>query len=253
MTASKSTDSLTIIESAFKIIPGRETDFLAFQASVIPLATAQDGFRSVYSGPIMDSSWVYFGARFENEELMNTWHEHPQHRVIQRSAPRWWTSLYLRKWRALSPGELPGARLMVETNLRVDTEFDDARWKVVRQALATLGPSGALPFETLTGEFEAHPFQFVGPFGIVPATDKLPYLLVTHWTSADRFEAWKSSDSYRALEGLGDVTSELFVAVEEKRQRENLREDRLQRDWDWAKEGSHWRARSRPRALPTRR
>jgi heme-degrading monooxygenase HmoA len=58
-------------------------------------------------------------------------------------------------------------------------------------------------------------------------------LLTTHWFSADHFNAWKSSNSYRALQSLGDVSSELFVPLVETRPREHLRDDKLQRDWEW--------------------
>ena len=103
----------------------------------------------------------------------------------------------------------------------------------VRQALAELGAAGAQPFETLTGEFESHPFQFSGPLLVAPAADKVPYLLTTHWSSVDDFNAWTSSSSYRALQCLGDVSSELFVPMVEARMREHLRDDKLQRDWEW--------------------
>ena len=107
----------------------------------------------------------------------------------------------------------------------------------MRQALAELGAAGAQPIETLTGEFEAHPFQFSGPLLVAPDTGKVPYLLTTHWSSADHFNAWKSSGSYRALQSLGDVSSELFVPIVETWPREHLRDDKLQRDWEWPLEG----------------
>jgi hypothetical protein len=37
----------------------------------------------------------------------------------------------------------------------------------------------------------------------------------------------------RALQSLGDVSSELFVPMVETRTREHLRDDKLQRDWEW--------------------
>jgi heme-degrading monooxygenase HmoA len=236
VTATKATGPLAVLEAAFKIIPGKEAAFLAYQASVVPLAAAQPGFRAGYSGPVWDTTWVYFGARFDSEEQMNAWHGEPQHRVIQKSAPNWWTSLYLRKWRPPMPGEVLGDRLMSETSILVDTALDDTQIQSVRQALAELGAAGAQPFETLTGEFEAHPFQFSGPLLVAPAADKVPYLLTTHWSSADHFNAWKSSSSYRALQSLGDVSSELFVPLVETRPREHLRDDKLQRDWEWTLE-----------------
>jgi hypothetical protein len=138
MTATKATGPLAVLESGFKIIPGKESDFLAYQATVVQLAMEQDGFRATYGGPVWDSTWVYFGARFESEEQMNAWHGEPRHRVIQKSAANWWTALYLRKWRAPMPGEVLGNRLMSETSILVGTALDDAQTKSVRQALAEL-------------------------------------------------------------------------------------------------------------------
>jgi heme-degrading monooxygenase HmoA/uncharacterized protein (DUF302 family) len=239
VTATKATGPLAVLEAAFRIIPGKETAFLAYQASVVPLAAAQPGFRAAYSGPIWDSTWVYFGACFDSEEQMNTWHREPQHRVIQKSAPNWWTALYLRKWRPPMPGEILGDRLMSETRILVDTALDDTRMNSVRQALADLGAAGAQPFETLTGEFEGQPYQFAGPVLIAPVADAKLYLLTTHWSSPDHFNAWRSSRSYRALQSLGDVSSELFVPLVETRTREHLRADKLQRDWKWTLEDRH--------------
>lgn len=236
VTARKATGPAAVLEAAFKIIPGKETDFLAYQASVVPLAAAQPGFRSAYSGPVRDTTWVYFGARFDSEEQMNAWHGERQHLVIQKSAPNWWTSLYLRKWRPPMSGEVLGDRLMSETSILVDTALDDTQIQSMRQALAELGAAGAQPFETLTGEFAEHPYQLSGPLLVAPAADKVPYLLTTHWSSADHFNAWKSSSSYRALQRLGDVSSELFVPLVETRPREHLRADKLQRDWEWTRE-----------------
>jgi hypothetical protein len=175
MTATKVTGPVAVLEAAFKIIPGKQTAFLAYQASVVPLAAAQSGFRAAYSGPVRDSKWVYFGARFDSEEQMDAWHGEPEHRVIQKSAPDWWTSLYLRTWRPQMPGEVLGDRLMSETNILAGTALDDAQMQSVRQALAELCAAGAQPFETLTGQFEANPYQFSGPLLVAPAADKVPY------------------------------------------------------------------------------
>jgi heme-degrading monooxygenase HmoA len=77
-----------------------------------------------------------------------------------------------------------------------------------------------------------HPFQFVGPVAVVLAADRVLYSRTTHWSSAEQFNAWKSSSSYRALQCIGAVSSELFVAMEETRPRDHLRDDKLQRDWE---------------------
>ena len=125
MTATEATGHLAVLcKAAFKIIPGQETDFQPFQAKVVPLAAAQPGFRTAYFGPVRDTTWVYFGARFDSDEQMNAWHGERQHRVIQKSAPNSWTALYLRKWRPPMPGEVLGDRLMSETRILVDTALD---------------------------------------------------------------------------------------------------------------------------------
>lgn len=233
MTATKAAGHLAVLESGFRIIPGKEADFLAYQATVVPLAMEQDGFWSVYSRQVWNSTWMYFGARFDSEEQMNAWHGEPQHRVIQKSAPNWWTALYLRKWRPPMPGDVLGNRLMSETRILVDAALDDTQTQSVGQALAEVGSAGAQRFETLTGEFETQPFQFAGPVQRAPAAGHVLYSLIAHWFSADHFGAWKTSTSYRALQSLGDVSSELLVPMVEKRARKHLRDDKLQRDWQW--------------------
>ena len=44
MTATNATGPLAVLESGFRIIPGKEIYFLAYQATVVPLAMEQDGF-----------------------------------------------------------------------------------------------------------------------------------------------------------------------------------------------------------------
>jgi hypothetical protein len=45
MTTTKATGPLALLKSGFKVIPGKETDFLAYEARVAPLAMEHDGFR----------------------------------------------------------------------------------------------------------------------------------------------------------------------------------------------------------------
>jgi antibiotic biosynthesis monooxygenase (ABM) superfamily enzyme len=56
MTATKATGPVAVLEAAFKIIPGKETDFQAYQANVVPLAAAQPGFLAAYFGPVRDTT-----------------------------------------------------------------------------------------------------------------------------------------------------------------------------------------------------
>ena len=69
-----------------------------------------------------------------------------------------------------------------------------------------VGPSlreyGALPFETLTGVFEAQPYQFVGPLQEFPALAPTRYLLLTHWPTNDALQAWLRSGVIEATFGL---------------------------------------------------
>ncbi|MGQ7932362.1 hypothetical protein [Paraburkholderia sp. D1E] len=232
MKSKNSTGIPIVLEAGFKIIPGKEADFLDFQDKMVTVAMKQGGFGAVYGGPILDSTWVYFGVRFDSEEQMNAWYMHPQHQAAHKSAyAKWWTGVYIRKWRTPTPGETLGDRLMSETRLSVDTPLDEEQMKFVQQALGGLDAAGAVQFETLTGEFELRPCQFVGPVEISPAADKMFYSLITHWSSADLFNAWKVSSDYQALQSLGEISSELFVALEETRPRDYLRDDKLQREW----------------------
>ena len=232
MVATKGAGPKIVLEAGFKIIQGKEADFMASQAKMVPVAMQQDGFGAVYGGPILNSPWLYFGVRFDSEEQMDAWHLHPRHQAVQKSAyAKWWTDVYLRKWIEPASGQASCDRLMCETRLFLDAPLRDEQLKIVEETLAGLTAFGAKPFETHTGEFERQPYQFVGPVEIAPAIEKVIYLLITHWSSDDQLDAWKISDSYCALQGLGEVSSEVFAALKETRPRDNLRDDKLQRDW----------------------
>ena len=97
---------LTVLESCFKIVPGMEAELAELQGRFWPVATSQPGFISVQVGTIVNSTWLYFGVRFESTNLMDAWHRHPDHQVIQKLGyARYWTALYPAKWRVALPGE----------------------------------------------------------------------------------------------------------------------------------------------------
>jgi hypothetical protein len=50
MTATEATGLRAVLEAAFKIVPGKEPPFLAYQATVVPLAAAQPGFGLLTAG-----------------------------------------------------------------------------------------------------------------------------------------------------------------------------------------------------------
>jgi heme-degrading monooxygenase HmoA len=231
-TAPAEKNVLTVLESCFKIVPGMEAELVELQRRVWAVTTRQPGFISVQVGTIVNSTWIYFGVRFESKNQMDAWHRHPGHQVIQQMGyAKLWTALYLRKWRVALPGEALGERLMCETRLVTKSPLTPEQFASLKPMLDGIGDAGALHFETLTGEYEPQPYQLVAPVQITPAIDGTMYSLITHWSSASAIEAWRESAGYRLLSGLGDVSSETFVPAVEDEARDRLRPDRLQRDW----------------------
>jgi heme-degrading monooxygenase HmoA len=229
---SAQSQALTVLEAGFKIIPGKEADFFAIQGRMVPVGASQPGFISVQGGLIADSTWLYFGVRFESKAQMDAWHRHSGHQAVQQMAyAKFWTAVYLRKWRVALPGEAFGERLMCETRLICESSLDEAQLASIKSTLSGLGEAGAQRFETLTGEYEHQPYQFVGPVEITPAPSGTLYSLITHWSSHAALQAWQQSTAFEHLKRLGRVSSETFVAVVEDEQRDRLRSDRLQREW----------------------
>ena len=223
---------LTVLESCFKIAPGMEAELAELQKQFWPVATSQPGFISVGIGPIVNSNWFYFGVRFASKNQMDAWHRHPRHQVIQKMGyAKYWSALYLRKWRVTLPGEALGERLMCETRLVTKSPLTPEHLASLKPMLDGIGDAGALRFETLTGEYEPQPYQFVAPVRITPAVEGTMYALITHWSSASAIEAWRESAGYLLFPALGDVSSETFVPAVEDEVRDRLRPDRLQRDW----------------------
>jgi heme-degrading monooxygenase HmoA len=223
---------LTVLESCFKVVPGMEAELAELQRRFWPVATSQPGFVSVQVGTIVNSTWLYFGVRFASKNQMDAWHRHPRHQAIQKLGyEKLWSALYLRKWRITLPGEAFGERLMCETRLVTNSPLTPEQLASLKPMLDGIGDAGALRFETLTGEYEPQPYQFVAPVQITPAVDGTMYALITHWSVASAISAWRESATYGLLPALGDVTSETFVPAVEDEARDRLRPDRLQRDW----------------------
>jgi antibiotic biosynthesis monooxygenase (ABM) superfamily enzyme len=224
--------SLTLLEAGFKILPGKEEGFFALQQKMVPVAAKQPGFLAVYGGLIHASNWLYFGVRFETQADMETWHLQPQHQAMQKQAyAKWWSAVYLRKWRQPVGDEQYETSILVETRIRRAAVLEPAHLERVTELLGHLSGFGAKPFETLTGEFEAQPYQFVGPLEIAPAADAILYSLITHWNSLDAVEAWEASSYYHELMQFGEVSSDKFIPFVETGERDGMREDRLHRQW----------------------
>ena len=231
-----STHPQILMEAGFKIIPGKEAEFIEVQNRMVPIGMEQPGFVAVYGGEIADSSWLYFSVRFASPQTMSTWHEHRGHKAMQRGAyDKWWTAMYIRKWQRPQGDALTGDRLLCETLIARDTPLTEADKATLKAAAAELQQFKVKQFETLSGQFEPQPYQLVGPLEIAPTpADKL-YVMITHWRSPADFVAWQESASYRKLSEFGRVSSEVFVPYAEPEKRDYLRDDKLQRDWTLAK------------------
>jgi heme-degrading monooxygenase HmoA len=224
--------SLTLLEAGFKILPGKERDFFALQQKMVPVASKQPGFLAVYGGLIRASNWLYFGVRFETQAEMEAWHFHPQHQAMQKQAyAKWWSAVYLRKWRLPVGDEQYETNVLCETRIQRLAALESSELERAAELLAHLTDFGAKPFETLTGEFEAQPYQLVGPLEIAPAADAVLYSLITHWNVLADVQAWEASRYFQELKRFGDVSSDKFVPFVETGKRDFLREDRLHRQW----------------------
>ena len=223
---------LTLMEAGFRIIPGKEAEFFEVQNRMVPIGMSQPGFVAVYGGPIAASDWLYFSVRFASPQEMHAWHGQRGHQAVQRMAyEKFWTAMYIRKWQRAADGAAAGDRLLCETRIERETPLSNNESGALHAALGRLGEFGTKPFETLTGQYEAQPCQFVGPLEIAPAAAPVSYALVTHWSSTADIARWRESAPYRAIEALGRVATETFVPYVEPEERLNLRQDRLQRDW----------------------
>ena len=205
---------------------------MTVHAKMLPVAMEQPGFVSVYGGPILKSTWLYFGARFSSRAQMNAWYHHRGHQgVIKMAYAKWWSAVYIRKWETPTQRATPATRLMCETRVHAGMPLDGRQTSMIERLCAGLTSAGCSPFETLTGEYEPQPYQLVGPLEIAPGSDQVIYSLITHWASDARLAAWLQSENYASFRSLGPVTSETFVAAEETDERNFLRTDKLQRQW----------------------
>lgn len=224
--------SMVVMEAGFKIRPGQEAVFLSARDRMMPMAMAQPGFVSVYGGPIVNSSWLYFGVRFETPELMDAWYNVPQHQTIQGASKEWWTAVYIRKWCAPQADNGPDGPVLAETRIYRDRALSPVEIEETIGLLRSLEDHAVVPFETLTGEFEPQPFQLVGPLEIAPSPSAtVAYSLFTHWNSASDLRGWLGSAGYAAVTKLGSMNTEAFIPFAEPNPRPDLRSDRMQRDW----------------------
>lgn len=228
--------TLTTMEACFTLNPDEavQAEFWRHQARMGPIAAAAPGFLGVIGGPIHGSKWLYFCGKWSNPALMDQWHLDAKHKPMQDAAhARWFTSVYIRKWRLPAEGEPLAGPLFCEIALARSEPMDDKTLdSLVREQIQPgLERAGPLGFETLSGQFEPRPFQFVGPLQEHPALAPARYLLLTHWADESALRAWLASGVLDQLAALGEVSTAISVPIRHERgERENLREDGLQRD-----------------------
>ncbi|WP_141934508.1 hypothetical protein [Bradyrhizobium sp. UNPA324] len=228
--------TLTTMEAAFTLHEGKELqeEFWRHQERMGPIAAASPGFVAVIGGPIQRSHWLYFSGKWETPQLMDKWQSEPKHKPMQDAAhSRWFASVYLRKWRLPGENEACSGPLLCEIAIARQDALEQGTIDKILDEI--IGPSlhahGARNFETLTGEFEKQPYQFVGPLQEFPALAPVRYLLITHWATDVALQGWLKSDAVRQLSAYGEVTSAVSISIKhDAGERKYLRPDGLQRD-----------------------
>jgi hypothetical protein len=170
------------MEACMTLASGPEAQFWKAQERMGEIVAAQPGFRAVIGGPIANSEWMYFCGKFATPDDMNLWYDSRQHTpVMNKAYDTWFDAFYIRKWRLPAEGEELTGPLFCETAIVPPAALDEATaasvFASLNEALPRFGPR---PFETLAGQFEPQPFQFVGPLEEFPQVAPVRYLLLTH-------------------------------------------------------------------------
>jgi heme-degrading monooxygenase HmoA len=228
--------TLTTMEAAFTLHEGKELqeEFWRHQERMGPIAAASPGFVAVIGGPIHRSHWLYFSGKWVTPQLMDKWQSDAKHKPVQEAAhSRWFASVYLRKWRLPADNEALTGPLLCELAIARQDPLEHAAIDRILDEI--VGPSlhlhEALRFETLTGELEKQPYQFVGPVQEFPVLAPARYLLITHWATDDALQGWLKSDIIKQLSAYGEISSTISVPIKhDAGERKYLRPDGLQRD-----------------------
>ena len=152
--------TLTTMEACFTLHEDRtvQEEFWRHQERMGPIAAAAPGFVAVIGGPILRSHWLYFCGKWKSPDLMDKWQFDSKHTPMQDAAhARWFSSIYIRKWRLPDAGEQMTGPQFCEVAIARQTPIEAGTLdKILDEIVApSLRESGALPFETLTGVFEA--------------------------------------------------------------------------------------------------
>jgi hypothetical protein len=222
------------MEAGFTVKQADAEEFWRHQERMGPVAAAAPGFLAVIGGPIARSPWLYFCGKWQTPELMDQWYHDAKHKPMMKAAhDRWFGACYIRKWRLSQDGEHITGPVFCETAIACDAAPSAATIDAVLDRIDQLVPSfDPLPFETLAGQYERQPYQFVGPLQEFPQPAPGRYLLLTHWKSPEAAKRWLASDVMTALAQLGTVSSALMVLIRHRpSDREGLNADGSQREF----------------------
>jgi hypothetical protein len=226
--------TLTTMEAGFTVNPADAEEFWRQQERMGPVAAAAQGFLAVIGGPIARSPWLYFCGKWQTPDLMNQWYHDPKHKPMMKAAhDRWFGACYIRKWRLPAAGETISGPVFCEIAIASDVAAPAEKIEALLDRLdAELPAFDPEPFETMTGEYERQPYQFVGPLQEFPQPAPVRYLLLTHWTSAQAAENWLRSPIIQELAEFGTVTSTISVLItHQPGEREGLRADGSHREF----------------------
>ncbi|MGW9032805.1 hypothetical protein ACWGQ5_54595 [Streptomyces sp. NPDC055722] len=223
------------MEGGNRLAVGAEDEFWEVLESMYPIVASQPGFLSVVAGPIANSSWAYAGAKFATPKDVDGWYHHRQHQpVMSKARTTFFDAYYLRKWRLPADGEELTGPLFCETAILPPAALDaPALDAVVASLTEALSRYEAMPFETLPGQFEQQPFQFIGPVkGFPQDTAPVRYLLISQWDNSEKLNAWLDSAECTALSQLGEITNQVSMLIRHQTgEREGLKSDGSVRGW----------------------
>jgi hypothetical protein len=97
-------------------------------------------------------------GKWQSPDLMDKWQFDSKHTPMQDAAhARWFSSIYIRKWRLPDTGEQMTGPLFCEIAIARQAPIDAGTLDKILDEIVgpSLRKSEALPFETLTGVFEA--------------------------------------------------------------------------------------------------
>jgi hypothetical protein len=224
--------TLHILDGGFRPRPEQLAEYGKHHEEFLPVATAQPGFRETYGGPIPNSPWWFFTAKFDSLEDMERWQMHRAHTKVQDLAREvWWTAYYIRKGRVLAPQEVVSGKVLGETAILRDTLLAPEDSGRMESALALLPEFSIVPYETLSGESIPTPYLLTQSLGTIPHAAPVHYALLTYWHRTTDCQQWQGSVAYQQLANFGVVRSARFVIIPERSSRMGLRSDRTQREW----------------------